>query len=138
MTEEQLDRRGLSDEMRQMLEQSEREYVGWNPETMPQVVGTVADITPNCDCGGYGGHNIIFIDTPKGEGVAVHAFHTTLRSQVDQRIKERRLVPGDLIAISHLGTKASAVKGHNDMNMYRVVIRQRPPAVQFDSFGERI
>jgi len=129
-------RRGLSDEMKEMLAASEREYVGWNPEEMPQLVGTVADITPDCDCGGYGGHNIIFVDLPDGEGIAVHAFHTTLRSQIDPKIRSGRLGVGDLIAISHLGTKQSSVKGHNDMNMYRVVVRQKPPAVQYTSSGD--
>lgn len=131
-----LDRTGLSDEMRDMLAQSERDYVGWNPEENPQVVGTVADISPDCDCGGFGSHNILFVDTPNGEGVAIHCFHTTLRSQVDARIKQGRLSAGDLIAISHLGTKLSGVKGHADMNMYRVVIRQKMPSVRYTSTGE--
>lgn len=134
-----MDRRGLSDEMREMLDQSERNYEGWNPEERPQLVGTVADITPDCDCGGYGTHPILFIDLPNGDGVAVHTFHTTLRSQVEPKIKQGRLGVGDLIAISHLGTKQSAVKGHADMNMYRVVVRQKPPVGgQFWSTGERV
>lgn len=133
-----LDRRGLSEEMREMLDQSEREYVGWNPEETPQVVGTIADISPDCDCGGFGPHNIIFVDTPKGDGIAIHCFHTTLRSQVDARIKQGRLSAGDLIAISHLGTKVSAVKGHADMNMYRVVIRPKMPAVRYNTYGEEV
>ena len=131
-----IDRRGLSDEMREMLDQSEREYVGWNPEETPQIIGTVTDVTPDCDCGGYGNHNILFIDTPKGDGIAVHVFHTTLRSQIDTRIKQGRLGTGDLIAISYLGTKPSAVKGHADMNTYRVVIRQKAPPVRFTASGE--
>jgi hypothetical protein len=131
-----VDRRGLSDEMREMLDQSEREYVGWNPEESPQIIGTISDISPDCDCGGYGSHNIIFIDTPRGEGIAVHAFHTTLRSQIDPRIRTGRLGVGDLIAISHLGTKQSGVKGHADMNMYRVVVRQKQPALRFTQDGE--
>lgn len=131
-----VDRRGLSDEMREMLDQSEREYVGWNPAEQPQIIGTVADIIPDCDCGGYGPHTILSIDTPQGEGVAVHAFHTTLRSQIEPRIKQGRLGVGDLIAISHLGTKPSAVKGHGDMNMYRVVVRPKPPTIRYTSEGE--
>lgn len=132
-----VDRRGLSDEMREMLDQSERNYEGWNPDERPQIIGTVADITPDCDCGGFGTHNILFVDTPDGDGVAVHVFHSTLRSQIDQKIKSGRLGVGDLIAISHLGTKPSTVKGHADMNMYRVVVRQKPPTVQYLPTGER-
>lgn len=131
-----VDRRGLSEEMREMLDQSEREYVGWNPELTPQIVGTVADITPDCDCGGYGNHNILFIDTPQNDGIAVHVFHTTLRSQIEPKIKQGRLGIGDLIAISHLGTKPSAVKGHGDMNMYRVVVRPKPPTTRYTPDGE--
>lgn len=134
----EIDKSSLSAEMREMLAASEREYVGWNPEMQPQIVGTVSDITPDCDCGGYGTHNILFIDTPDGNGVAVHAFHTTLRSQIDPRIKQGRLSPGDLIAISHLGTKVSAVKGHADMNMYRVVVRPKMPAVRYNEYGEEV
>jgi hypothetical protein len=118
--------------MKAMLAQSEREYVGWNPEEMPQLVGTLVDITPDCECGGYGPHSILFIDLPDGDGIAVHAFHTTLRSQIEPKLKSGRLNVGDLIAISHLGTKQSSVKGHNDMNMYRVVTRQR----RFTSNGD--
>lgn len=129
------DTSGLSDEMREMLAQSTRDYIGWNPEEQPQIVGTVADIVPGCDCGGFGPHTILMIDEPNGNGVAVHAFHTTLRSQVEPKLKERRLNIGDLIAISHLGTKQSSVKGHNDMNMYRVVIRQQAPKVRYDQYG---
>ena len=131
-----VDRRGLSDEMREMLDQSEREYVGWNPAEHPQIIGTVADITPGCDCGGYGQHTILSIDTPDGEGIAVHAFHTTLRNQIEPKIRQGRLGVGDLIAISHLGTKPSNTKGHADMNQYRVVIRQKPPAQQFTQSGD--
>jgi hypothetical protein len=132
----EIDRRGLSDEMRQMLDQSERNYEGWNPELTPQVVGTIADITPDCDCGGFGPHNIIFIDLPNGDGLAVHCFHTTLRSQVDTKIKQGRISAGDLIAISHLGTRVSQVKGHADMNMYRVITKQKMPDVRYTSTGE--
>ena len=133
---QEFDRRGLSDEMRDMLDASTREYVGWNPEDMPQFVGTVSDIIPECDCGGYGSHPIVQVDLPNGEGVAVHVFHTTLRSQIEPKIKSGRLGVGDLIAVSHLGTKASSVKVHNDMNMYRVVTRPQPPKVRYTSTGE--
>jgi hypothetical protein len=135
-TPEAFNRRGLSDEMRDMLDQSTREYVGWNPEDMPQFVGTVADIVPDCDCGGYGPHTILMVDLPNGAGVAVHAFHTTLRSQIEPKIKQHRLGVGDLIAISHLGTKQSSVKGHNDMNMYRVVTKPQAPPVRYYPTGE--
>jgi len=132
------DRSTLPDEMRQMLEQSEQEYVGWNPETQPQIVGTISDISPDCDCGGYGPHNILFVDTPQGTGIAVHVFHTTLRTQVEPRIKQGRLAAGDLIAITHFGTKQSQVKGHADMNMYRVVVHQKGPAIRYTQTGEQV
>jgi len=125
----------LNDEMRELLAQTEREYVGWDPETLPTFVGTVADIIPDCDCGGYGGHYILSIDLPDGNGLAMHCFHTTLRSQIEPKIKSSRLGVGDLIAVSHKGTKDSAVKGHNAMNMYSVAVRQKPPATRFSSEG---
>ena len=133
---QQYPRKGLSQEMRDMLDASTRSYEGWNPEEMPQFVGTLEDIIPDCDCGGYGTHYILQIDLPDGNGVAVHVFHTTLQSQIVPKIKSGRLGIGDLIAISHLGTKASSVKGHNDMNMYRVVTRPQPPKQQFAPTGE--
>lgn len=122
---QEIDKTALPPELREMLNQSETDYVGWNPDERPQVAGTVADIQTNCDCGGYGPHNIIFIDSPVGESVAVHCFHTTLRSQVDDRIRMNKIMAGDLIAISYLGTKESRVKGHAASNQYRVVVRQK-------------
>ena len=121
----EIDKDQLPEEFRQMLEQSEKEYLGWNPDEQPQVIGTIADIQTNCDCGGYGAHNILFIDSPVGNSVAVHCFHTILRSQVDDRIRLGKISAGDLIAISYLGTKPSKVKGHADQNDYRVVVRQK-------------
>jgi hypothetical protein len=120
-----IDRSALPAELREMLDQSEKEFVGWNPEERPQVAGTVSDIQPNCDCGGYGVHNIIFIDSPIGESVAVHVFHTTLRSQLEERIRLGKLIAGDLIVISYLGKTASKQKGHADINNYRVVVHQK-------------
>jgi hypothetical protein len=128
----------LSEEMRAMLAATEREYVGWDPEVMPTFVGTVADIVPDCDCGGYGGHYIISVDLPDGNGLAMHCFHTTLRSQIEPKIKTSRLGVGDLIAVSHKGTKDSAVKGHNAMNMYSVVVRQKPPVTRWTADGEEV
>jgi len=119
-----------------MLDQSETNYVGWNPEDMPQFVGTLSDIAEDCDCGGYGSHKILFVDLPNGAGVAVHVFHTTLRSQIEPKLKAGRLGIGDLIAISHLGTQESRVKGHNDMNMYRVVTRPQQPKTRYLPTGE--
>lgn len=123
------------DVLREMMAQTERDYIGWNPEEKAQVAGIVADIATDCDCGGFGTHNIIFIDEGNGDGTAVHCFHTTLRSQVDNKIKMGRLAAGDLIAIAYRGTQQSKTKGHADINLYRVVIRPRKPAVQFGADG---
>ena len=128
----------LSQEMRDMLAATEREYVGWDPDTMPTFVGSVADIVPGCDCGGYGEHYIISVDLPDGNGLAMHCFHTTLRSQIEPKIKSSRLGIGDLIAVSHKGQKDSSVKGHAPMNMYSVVIRPKPPTKQFFSDGTEV
>jgi hypothetical protein len=113
---QELDKSALPKELQEMLDQSEAEYVGWNPEERPQVAGTVADVTPNCDCGGFGPHNIIFVDSPVGANVAVHCFHTTLRSQIDERVRLGKIMAGDLIVISYLGKTPSKVKGHGDIN----------------------
>jgi len=128
----------MSKEMRDLLAQTEREYVGWDPDTLPTFVGTVADIIPGCDCGGYGEHYIISVDLPDGNGLAMHCFHTTLRSQIEPKIKSSRLGVGDLIAVSHKGTKDSAVKGHNAMNMYSVAIKAKPPATRYTVDGEEV
>ena len=122
---QEIDRSQLPPELREMLDQTEKEYIGWNPEERPQIAGTVADIQHGCDCGGYGAHNIVFIDSPIGESVAVHCFHTTLRSQMEDRIRLGKLVAGDLIAISYLGKSPSKVKGHADTTNYRVVVHQK-------------
>lgn len=123
------------DALSEMLAQTQRDYVGWDPDEKPQVAGEVSDIVNDCDCGGFGPHNIVFIDEPDGDGTAVHCFHTTLRSQVDGKIKSGRLSVGDLIAINYRGTQPSKTKGHADINLYRVVIRQHKPAVRFGPDG---
>jgi len=128
----------LTPEMRELLGRTEREYVGWDPEILPTFVGTVADIVPGCDCGGYGEHYIISVDLPDGNGLAMHCFHTTLRSQIEPKIKQSRLGVGDLIAVSHKGTKDSSVKGHNAMNMYSVAIKPKAPPQQFFSDGRPV
>lgn len=120
-----IDRSALPPELAEMLDQSERDYIGWNPEEQPQIAGTVVDITPNCDCGGYGPHNLLFIDQPAGTGVAVHCFHTALRSQIDGRILTGTLKTGDLIVIAYAGRTPSKTKGHGDLHNYRVVVRQK-------------
>jgi hypothetical protein len=121
----EIDRSSLPPELAEMLDQSERDYVGWNPAERPQVAGTVADIQANCDCGGYGPHNIVFVDQPNGEGVAIHVFHTILRSQLEDKIRTGKLQQGDLIVVAFAGTTPSKTKGHADQNNYRVVIRQQ-------------
>jgi hypothetical protein len=128
----------LSDEMRAMLAATEREYIGWDPAVLPTFVGTVADIIPDCDCGGFGTHYIISVDLPDGNGLNMHCFHATLRSQIEPKIKSSRLGVGDLIAVAHKGEKDSTVKGHAPMNMYSVVVRQKPPATQFFSDGRPV
>lgn len=122
---QEIDRSQLPQELRDMLDQSEAEYVGWNPDERPQLAGTVADIQSNCDCGGYGPHYILFIDSAAGDNAAVHVFHTTLRSQLEDRIRIGKVAAGDLIVISYLGKQPSKVKGHADVNNYRVVIHQK-------------
>jgi hypothetical protein len=122
---QELDRSALNPELAEMLEQSERDYEGWNPDIQRQVAGTVADISPDCACGGYGGHYILFIDQPDGSGLAVHCFHTTLRSQIDGKISKGGLRQGDLVVIAYNGRTPSKVKGHGDQYNYRVVVRQK-------------
>jgi hypothetical protein len=133
-----IDMTGMTPEMRDMLAQVERDYVGWDPDIQPQIVGTLADYKDDCDCGGYGSHYLLFIDAPNGDGIGVHCFGTTLRNQIEPKIKSHRLDIGDLIAIAYLGTKDSQVKGHNAMSMYRVVIRHKGPAALFSPNGEQL
>lgn len=121
----EIDRSSLTPELAEMLDQSERDYVGWNPDERPQVAGTVADIQPGCDCGGYGPHYIVFVDQPNGEGVGIHVFHTVLRSQLENKIKAGNVRQGDLIVIAFTGKTPAKVKGHGDQYNYRVVVRQK-------------
>lgn len=120
------DKESASSQLLRMMKKGEKGYIGWNPEDDPVAMGTVAGITPNCECGDFGPHYIVEIDRPSGINTAVHCFHTVLRSQVERRItaEPSALNIGDLIVISYLGTKAARKQGYSDQNEYTVVVEK--------------
>ena len=118
------DKEMASNQLLRMMNKGKKGYQGWNPEDDPQIGGFVAGIIPGCNCGEFGPHNIVEIDTPADRGIAVHAFHTVLKSQIDRILENDALHVGDMIVITYLGTKASRKAGYSDQNEYTVVVEK--------------
>ncbi len=92
--------------------QLDRERATWRPEPGDQIAGTVLSVEMNTS--EYGDYPVIELDVPAGPIVAVHAFHTVLRNQIDRAGCER----GDFFASRYEGRV-----GDKDMASYRTIIR---------------
>ena len=111
-----------SDDLLQLLDQVDKEVVGWRPSAGDKIVGTVRDIT-EAETGDFGEYPIITIETPNHSFVAVHAFHTILKRDVERRMLRGTLRQGDEIAIAYVG-QGVAQGGKNAPEMYRVAVRR--------------
>ncbi len=94
---------------------------GWRPEPGGQVVGKIVEISeaPGTD---YGPYPLITVEQDDGTEVAVHAFHSVLKNEIDSK----RPTEGDRIGIRYLGKKAGS--SGRDYEAYRVVIERATPA----------
>lgn len=92
---------------------------GWKPEAGDRVIGEIVSISqaPGTDWGPY---PLIEVETDDGEAVAVHAFHTVLRTEIE------RLAPseGDRIGIKFLGKKQGSKQEYEG---YTVVLERKTP-----------
>lgn len=95
---------------------------GWRPNPGDQVVGKIVEISeaPGTDFGPY---PLITIEQADGTEVAVHAFHSVLKNEIDSK----RPTEGDRIGIRYLGKK-TGTNGGREYEAYRVVIERATPA----------
>jgi|SRR6516164_4771199 hypothetical protein len=118
-----IDKEQATEGMLNLLNQVEREVVAWRPEPGDSVFGTFRDIDDSSQ-GDYGSYPIIIIESPSGRMVAVHAFHTVLRNNIERKMHRGVLQIGDEIAIQYRGTQGEGKGGKNPAELYRVAVRR--------------
>lgn len=95
---------------------------GWRPDAGEQLVGTIVEISSGR--GDYGEYPLLVVEKADGTGdVAVHAFHTVLKSE----LAAKRPSEGDRIGIKYLGIPAG-----KKYESYRVVLERKTPATGTD------
>lgn len=99
-----------------MNDRLDQEVTAWRPEPGDKIYGKVVDISENQ--GEYEPYPLLEIETADGAMVAVHAFHTVLKSE----LAKKRPSPGDSIGIKYLGKTAG-----KDYEGYRVIIDRAAP-----------
>jgi hypothetical protein len=86
---------------------------GWKPDPGASITGQVIDIATGD--GGYGVYPIVTLRTEQGDEIAIHAFHTVLRTE----LARRRPKIGDTVGITYHGKRANA-SGKGEYHSYRV------------------
>ena len=119
----ELEKEQASDELLALLTQVERDTKSWRPEPGDSVYGTLRDIDESSE-GDFGAYPIYVIETPTGQLVSVHAFHTVLRKNLEKKVARGILRIGDEIAIRYVGAFGEAKGGKNPAEMYRVAVRR--------------
>lgn len=98
---------------------------GWRPDPGEQLVGTIVEISSAH--GDYGEYPLIVVEKADGTGdVAVHAFHTVLKSE----LAAKRPNEGDVIGIKYLGKVPG--KSGNTYDSYRVILERKTPVTSTD------
>lgn len=94
---------------------------GWRPEPGDKVIGTIVEISeaPGTDFGAY---PLITIEQDDGTEIAVHAFHSVLRNELESKQPSE----GDRIGIRYAG-KVAGKSGGRDYESYRVVLERVTP-----------
>lgn len=108
--------------MKERLEGGDAE--GWRPEPGDVVIGVVDEVTSRE--GDYGPYPLIVIEQEDGELVAVHAFHTVLKNEIEAQAPS----VGDEIGVKYLGTqepKGGLKKGQDPFHAYRVRLDRKSP-----------
>lgn len=112
------------DDYRSLLDQTNREITGWQPQPGDKVYGVVVDIGDAES--EYGEYTLVVIDSPEYLPlVGLHCFHTVLRNAVQTQIKRGNLVIGSKIAVNYKGEQSSTKAGRSDMHVYTIAVR--PP-----------
>jgi hypothetical protein len=113
-----------SDSLRDLINQVERDVIGWRPQPGDVVAGVVKDITDSNE-GDFGSYVIIVVETEDKQLVGVHCFHTTLRRDIERRLQRGTLRTGDEIAIMYRGEGQSSNASRSAPNLYRVAVRRK-------------
>ena len=94
----------------------------WRPEAGDSLVGKVTEISTS-NGGEYGPYPIVTVSNDKGESLAVHAFHTVLKSAF---IKASPAI-GETVAVKYNGLRLGkgGVKG-TEYHDYRVIVDRLP------------
>lgn len=80
-----------------MLDRLDQDSTGWKPNVGDKLVGTVVEVSERD--GDYGSYPLVVLETDSGELIAVHAFHTVLKSEL-ARLKPSE---GDRLGVKYLG-----------------------------------
>lgn len=98
---------------------------GWRPEVGDVVIGEIDEVTTGN--GDFGEYPLLIIEKGDGSYVAVHAFHSVLKNELNS------LAPsvGDTIGVKYLGPtepKGGLKKGMSAYESYRVRLDRKSPA----------
>lgn len=127
--------KAASESERSMLDRLQQESAeGWNPsdgDTLMGVIKSIKASQPN----EYGIYPIVTVETDDGNIVAVHCFHTILRT----RLLEKRPAPGERIAIRYIGERQTKRDDDRSYHNYAVVV-DRPTDTEaqatWDAFSD--
>ena len=118
-----IDREQANDDLLNLLNQVERDVTAWRPEAGDSVFGVFRDIDDSSE-GDFGSYPILIIETPSSRLIAVHAFHTVLRRNIERKLTRGVLKIGDEIAIQYRGPVGEGKGGKNPAEMYRVAVHR--------------
>lgn len=95
------------------------EAPGWRPEVGDEIEGQVLGVKINWS-GGFDPYPIVFVVSDDGEPVALHAFHTTFKNELESQRPER----GDRIYVKFFGEKQNweGPKGYDPPRIYAVLV----------------
>lgn len=98
---------------------------GWRPEVGDVVIGTIDEVTTGN--GDFGEYPLLIIEKADGEFIAVHAFHSVLRNEIESLQPSE----GDEIGVKYLGKKepkGGLKKGMSPFENYKVKLDRKSPA----------
>jgi len=125
-----------SPQLAKMMARADLDIVTWVGEKVgDKVYGTVIDIRPvepdetaGSNANGenrFGPYNLIVIQAPSGTLRGFHAFHTSVKKNVEAKIANGELRKGSLIVVSYRG-EGQRQKGKNPPRLFNIEIA--PPA----------
>ena len=118
-----IDKEQASESILNLITQVERDVTAWRPEPGDSVYGVFRDIDDSSE-GDFGSYPILIIESTSGRLVAVHAFHTVLRRNIERKLNRGILRIGDEIAIQYRGPVGEGKGGKNPAEMYRVAVHR--------------